>query len=398
MKKVKLVSFKPLKFLQIGKGYKGIYDIKHFNGNIYFIGIRGKRKCVLVINGKEVKKYDFIENLNIVNGKPACDVEKDHKRFVFYNDKELGKQYDLASNVIGIGRKIAYLAKKNNKKFVVLDERKVGREYENNVDINNFISLGNTYAFAFSSENEGRQYIDYGGKIIGKEYMGVYRPMNTGGKLAFWAYTQNEKYQDLHFLVYKDKEFETNGTPRELSNPIKIGDDYAFLVELEGEELKRFIIYDRKEIGKEYEDVKDDIIDIEGKPAFMAKRGDRWLVVFDGKEIGKEFDDVCSLFNLKGKLVFIAEKDEKLFLILYTPDGLEIGMQYESMGYESVDNPVIIDGNIVWSVKRKGKKFLLYKGYLIGEGYDNFKDMQDTNGKLTFIAIKGKKEFLLIEK
>ena len=92
--------------------------------------------------------------------------------------------------------------------------------------------------------------------------------------------------------------------------------------------------------------------DIAGKIVFVAERDDKWFIATeDGKELGKQYDDVEPPQEIAGKIVFVAVKDGKWFIA--TEDGKELGKQYDD-----VDFPQEIAGKIVFRAVKDGKWFI----------------------------------------
>ncbi len=111
----------------------------------------------------------------------------------------------------------------------------------------------------------------------------------------------------VDFIIYDGKEIEKDydGT----ANPVTVGGKLAYQAIKDG---KNFIVYDGKEIGKEY-DYSDSLVDIGWKLAYLAKKDNKSFIVYDGKEIGKEYEVVVPV-NVGGKLAYQVWKDKKILL------------------------------------------------------------------------------------
>jgi hypothetical protein len=148
----------------------------------------------------------------------------------------------------------------------------------------------------------------------------------------------------------------------------------AAVIDEKGEE-KRFIVYDGKEVGKEY-DATVYPVSIGGKLAYTALKNNKVFVVYDGKEIGKEYNSARNPADIGGRLLYFATKDDKYFLV------------YDGKEYDSFVNTEFLDvnGALAYMAIKDGKKFIVYNGKEIGKEYDEISSMLVLDGKLAYIA------------
>ena len=303
-------------------------------------------------------------------------------------------------------------------------------EFKNlNIDIlsfNKLINLGGKVAFWFIDKEKGVGRIFYDGKEIGKEYSQVGEPADINGKIAFTA-TKNKKLVIVYDGKEYGEEYDTARSPANIGGKLtylaaknnvffivsdgkKVASDaYYGFNEIDGNlaydvvnENSIFIMYDGKEIGKQYDGAANPI-SINGKLAYRAieRKGKKTFIVYDGKEYGKDYGFAVNPFWLNGKLGYIASTQEKGYFIVY--DGKEITGDYSLSSEKMVR---IVNGKIAYLANRKingvvdpyYKSVIFYDGKYIGENYDKVFDFIDVNGKLVYIAKKGKESFLVTEK
>ncbi len=314
---------------------------------------------------------------------------------------------------------------------VSLDAATIKNNFESkNLNINirslhRLINLGEKVAFSFIDDESSLGRIFYDGKEIGKEYSGVDDPVDINGEIAFTAITKNKKL----IIVYRDKEYgeeyDTVGSAANISGKLtylaaknstyfiisdgkKIVSDASYygFAEVDGKlayvSNTKGLVYDGKEYGKEY-DGANRPVSLNKKLAYTAieLKDKKTFFVYDGKEYGKEYGFAINPFWLNGKLGFVAATQEKGYFIVY--DGREITGDYSLTGERNIK---IIKGKMAYLVNRKingvvepfYKSVIFYDGKYIGENYDEILDFIDVNGKLVYIAKKGKESFLVTEK
>ncbi len=57
-------------------------------------------------------------------------------------------------------------------------------------------------------------------------------------------------------------------------------------------------------------------VNVGGKLAYIAFKDKKSFIVYNGKEIGKEYDNVEKPIDINGKLAYIATKDKKRFVVM----------------------------------------------------------------------------------
>ncbi len=168
-----------------------------------------------------------------------------------------------------------------------------------------------------------------------------------------------------------------------------------------------FVVYDGKDIGKEYDRIQQ-IKSIDGKLAYMGQISDPYSyeVIYNGNKIAGPYTGIEELRDLKGKLLFriILSYDPWKEAVFF--NGQQIGGEYETT-LGGGHSPVYINGKIAFNVNegcRKSirdpncKQFIVYDGKEIGKEYDLASVATNVGEKLAFIAQKNDEIFVVIEK
>ncbi len=186
-----------------------------------------------------------------------------------------------------------------------------------------------------------------------------------------------------------------------------IGGKPAYTVSLSG---KSFILYDGKEIGREYESASSPV-EIGGKLAYVASKDAKSFVVWGGNETEGRYFDVWSLGDYNGKPIYVAGKEGKSVLVY---GGQEMGTQYDyvwdyrviagKIAYTaSHSNETYISSAIrprsssVKGVSPYGvKNLVVYDGKEVGREYLDAENPLELDGKLVYVALKQDKKYVII--
>ena len=242
---------------------------------------------------------------------------------------------------------------------------------------------------AYIASQDGKSFIVYDGKEIGKEYDSVDSISGIVGKLGYTAYKDGKS-----FIVYDGKEIGkaeayTDATLTDLNGkPVYIfGKSYK-------KDYKKIIFYNGKKtvVNQVPPFLAGGLARVAGKIAYIDNtRSGEEFVVYDGKK-GKAYDHVFDITDVGGKLMYSVVDDGKSFFVY---DGKEIG---ERNDWPSV--PFIINGKLGFSGSKNGKTFIFYDGKEIYQGYDD-SDIYGpvtANGKSAFLITNKKKDFILMQK
>jgi hypothetical protein len=194
----------------------------------------------------------------------------------------------------------------------------------------------------------GKEVIVYDGKEYGGEYDKVYKPMLIGGKLVYSAYNENGS-ETVYYIVQGDKVYTDTNDYYSISYPVDINGKIAFEAYTGGTKAesngKSIIIYDGKRYGEQY-DWASEIFNVNGKLGYIAKEGlgvGKTFLVVDGKEIGKEYQHVYSPVIIDGKLAYSAyKKVDSGWGYFFVYDGKEYDMHVSGGGYRDIS---IVDVN-----------------------------------------------------
>jgi hypothetical protein len=209
---------------------------------------------------------------------------------------------------------------------------------------------------------------------------------NLNGKVAYGVY--KKPLSDSLFIVYEGKEI---GREYDSAHsPAIVNGVLAYTALKDGMQV---IVYGGEEIGKKYSSastVFTEITDLNGKIGYIVSFDDkdkrRSFIVYDGKEFGKEYDYVLQPSIINGVLTYRAEKDGK-WRVVY--DGKEI--------HDTLSFPVGFEGKLAYTIIKNSKSFIIYDGKEIGKEYDNVGSPTFVNGDLAYLAKKDGREFIIYE-
>lgn len=281
---------------------------------------RESNKWLMVRNGRESKRSDYIGEMDHIVGNP-----------IFSPDS---KQFAYAANE---GYKFFYVVngQEKEKYFLNLKERKFLFGSESYPPIPRCIFSSNSKHFVYTIATEaGKKWNTVIDGRKGKEYDYIYG-------LFFSPNTQR----------------------------------FAYIAE---EKDKKFIVLDGIEL-KKYDNIQDLTFSFDNKQlVYTAKKGNKWFVVINGQE-NEKFDQIHGLhFSPDNKqLAFVSKKDNKKFVVL---NGQENKM-FDYIYYDLVFSPdskrfaytagemdkefVILDGN-------EGKKYPYVGSFIFSPNSKHF--------------------------
>jgi hypothetical protein len=370
-------------FIEIGNGYEDISDLKEINGLPAFLATDSYRPAprsavgrfptrsqnwFIVYNNEELgKNFISIDYFTEIDGKLTYVVSNyvhsaDFDTFIVYDGKELGKtdsNYILVDSPTEVNRKLAYRAL-----------RGTGNKYWN--------SSREGYVVVYD-ETEGRVYDDL------QDLTAI------NDKLCYFAFNQSK-----WFLVCNDYESENKydgvvGPPIDVAGKVT----YVAVNYLQTKagyiQMKRFIVHDNQEIGKQYDDASFPV-EINGSLAYLARQGDKSFIVYNGEKYGGKYVDVNRPIQINARLAYSVGKDfEKGKFIVY--DGQEIGKQYYS-----VRDPLEIKGKLTFVTYRENwTTFIVYGNQEIGKNYEWANYPTEIDDKLAFVAMRDGKVFVVME-
>lgn len=388
---------------EIGKEYKNVKAFSEIDDKLVYIAETnikkkdGYNKNVLVYDGKEIgKEYDDVSSPISVNDKLAYLAYKDKKSFVVYSGKEYGKEYDSVSYINAINGKLVYVASKealneaNNyqdRYFVFYDGKEVGGGYSQVQPLMKEIGTKLSYEF-FGNDNKKDGVVIGGKEIInGPSNLHLYKQIDN--KIAYPAYKNDSK--GMRYVMTYDG-VETGNLYEQIDDLIEIKNKLAFVAKKNG---KYFLVYDGKEISKGYDKISA-IFEVANKLTYLAEEEGRQFIVSGGEEIKNNYDMITDVMTIDDKIVYRAFKDRKTFVVY---DGMEMNREDGN-----IPSGLIKVNNKLFYVMWKGKeRIMMYGGHEIGKEYDTVVydtifDFKAINGKLVFLATKGKDSYIVMEK
>ena len=308
--------------------------------------------------GEYATSYTRMAYAGAPGGKPAYIVSnRDGKKLILYDGKEIGSSYDQALSPAIIAGKLFYAGVKNNKYYAVYDGQEIGKDY---------FSIWSPGEYngkpIYIAEKIGKSVLVYDGNEISNasyDYVWSYSIIN--GKIVYLASKSGETYTAFRITPA------TSESRRDIP-------PYG---------IKSVIIYDGKETGREYDTVGFPM-EIGGNLAFIGLKDAKKFLVLGSLE-GTKYDDVGEPLLLNGKPAYIAQKDGKSFLVY---DSQEM-KAYDKIDIFSLKN---VDGKLCYraanSSTNKGKYFIVYDGQEIGKDYDNVLSFAASDGKQAYVADK----------
>jgi hypothetical protein len=298
--------------------------------------------------------YSRIDYAGDLEGKPAYIVTtRDNKKRILYDRKEIGSSYDQALLPAFIAGKLFYAGVRNNKYYAVYDGEGIGMD---------FFSIWSPGEYdgkpIYVAEKLGKSVLVYGGNEINNaSYDYVWSYSLVGGKIAYLASKNGETYKKI---VPQTSESGRDVPP---------------------EGVKSVLVYDGREIGREYDTVGFPM-EVGGKLAYLALKGGKNFIVVGGLE-GSVYDVIHKPLIIGGKLAYIAEKGGKIFLVY---DGVETAA-YDRIDYASLEDA---GGKPAYRAadpgRKKGKYFMVYNGTEIGKEYDNVLSYAASGEKQAYVA------------
>ena len=160
-----------------------------------------------------------------------------------------------------------------------------------------------------------------------------------------------------------------------------------------------YIVYDGKEIGREYDSVQS-VVKIGEKLAFLAIKDRRSFIVYDGVELGKEYQSVQEPMNIGGDLGYRAQRYINGVVSWYgVYKGKEITEEYGTFSFDplSADQLAVVDGKLAYVAQKGQSWFVVYDGAPVGEKYGRSSLPKNINGKLAYTAITGEKVYVVYD-
>jgi len=298
------------------------------NSQTYLYKASLKNKSFIVINTKEEKKYDSIDDpIFSSTGKSyGYSTFSNNAQWVVINGKE-SKKYELISGDItfsGDGSKAGYVIYKDIYKSLIIDDKEQSVFFDIYENTLKFDYLGNNYIFVAKDSNLSTVFVK--NNIAEGKYSSIDTTIISKDGQNYY-YTANYSYSD-----YK-KNFATVTEYYVVHNGNKIGtfDDI----------LKNSLITDST--GRHY--------------VFTAKKNGKWHIYYDGISIAAQDYPSFPYLSYDGKtVVYISQKsDNKMSMVINNKEG-EV---FDQVFYP-VFNPA--DNSVVYAAKLNNKIFIVKDG------------------------------------
>ncbi len=371
--------------IQLGetsRDFDGIKQMVAINGKLAFIGTKGNKQFV-VEDQKEVE-YDYVQSLQDVGGKLAYIAKKSGKTFVVYNGNNVVETEGLAANLIAVnGKPAVQLIEKNNNQHINYDGRifGLGKEYDSiqfPTDIGGkLVYIGSTFK---NGKNIARVIME--GQEISSAFDDIREIIDIDGKPVFTA-TENWKSVLIFGNKIASQQYDS------IMGLYNAGGKPAFIAFNKGSS-NPLVVYDGREMGPY--DYVEGPLGYHEKVIFGVVKSGKSFIIYDGKEFGKEYDSASSPQIVEGKLAFVAKKGQETFIV-YDMSELKVN-GYTPKGYTITT----VGDKLAYIASKDGKDFVIYKNSQIGPFDEVKKPLIDLGGKLAFIGIKNGKEGIFTEK
>lgn len=318
-----------------------------------------QNSSIITLNGTEFIEqelsYDEIIDIAEINNKPSylVGVQNDsvYKRFILYENEEIGKEYKNIHSQLEIDGKLAYNAFDGEESFIVFDGEEIGRKYEgvySPVEVDDKL--------ACLAKEESQSFIVYKGQEIGKDYDRVSDPTEINEKLAYIA-----KEDTKEFLVYEGEEGDEYDDVRGLK---EINNKPAYSVR---ENKSSFILYDNKKFGEGYSSEEytrvSDPMKVNEELAYRITRGIDWSRETSFVYEGKEYKDARELTGVDGKLAYVLisgrERTGKCTGCVNYETVISYGGKKIGQKYDSVSNPTEVNGKLVFSAREEDNLYVV---------------------------------------
>jgi hypothetical protein len=366
--------------------YSRVFYLNEVAGKLMYVGQKGGNYSVFY-DGRKIGDYDFLYSLLEVDGKLAFTAKKGNDTLLVYDGKVIGSGYETVNGMLdqyedisskNPRQKLGYAAVKGGKSLLVYDGVEYGGEYDyvgrivdphkcdtgdsrtsHPAETRGFHRMVNGTGYylqveftevngkpAYIAGKDGKEFVVYDGKELGKQYDGVAQPKGVGSKLAYVASMNNRT-----FMVFGEE-----GLGKEYDYtlfPMDVGGKLAYTA---GKNGRYYIVYDGREVYEGSEDTPVGYTkEIDGKPAYFAMKDGNWTVFFDGKEYPTDL----SWFKSVGrKIVYVTSEPDgpynNKYGLIY--DGKQIAKEYDANAGFDVEN---LDGKLVYVARRNGIWYLV---------------------------------------
>ena len=303
---------------------------------------------------------------------------------------EIGREYDDAYNPIEVNGKLAFIARRDGKAFVVDAGEKRLAEYEAITEIANIGS-----GLAFTAVKDRKSDVFFGNQKILTDQYSVSNLHEIEGQLTFNV--RHEKSDNAYTIYFGGEEV---GKEYDfiIGEPVQINGKLAFLAQKQNEV---FLVSNGEKASNAYKNA-DTLISVNATYAFIATKPPtqpvqftgntteiarllqgKSIVVYDGKELGEEYDGITHLFNFAEKLLYIAATKTGQYVLVL--EGKEITREYDQI-FAITD----VNGRLAFAAKLGVKTLIFYDNEKIDEltGTETLQVLQNAHGKLAYAVKK----------
>lgn len=315
----------------------GMIDLRFFvfssdGKRMGFIGGNGNKELA-VVDGKEGKYYNYVGGLMFSRDSQhfMYNASFGNKRFIVKDATEIAESNNLETAIFNPDfSRTACIYKEGDKKYVVVDG-KPGKQYDNITELK-FSPSGKRFAYAAWDDLERTMYV-----VLDDQEQKVYQWVKDiifSPDSEHIAYSAGIKGKNERCIVVDANEgkkyvLELTKPNYNVSPPVFSPDSkhFGYVVEIGNQS---WMVVDEVE-GRHYDKIRKESPDgfnskwdksftfgPDGKVAYWAQKGSKWLVVVNGVE-SQSYDEYLEngkiLFEGPNQLSFVALRDKEIFRV-----------------------------------------------------------------------------------
>lgn len=185
-----------------------------------------------------------------------------------------------------------------------------------------------------------------------------------------------------------------------IKRQINVGGKVAYVL-FNHSTKKNVVMWDGKEYGANYVQIRDYVYDIDGELAFVGIKNSGEYIVAGNKEYGP-YSSVSWVEDYEGHLVAQVIKNEEL---IFTLDGQEygVGQDYRSLEFiqgqrKTHAKSVVINGEFVFATRKDGRNIIISNNKEIAEISSYYSGPYVANNKLVYVeTLKDKTSQLIVD-
>lgn len=337
-----------------------------------------------MFSAKETKESELIREIAVNKNKKEIAIIRKNGDVWAVTELVEGQNPKTSEEYTEIGQmsygndKLVFSAKKKDGKWTVIEDFfEEGAEYEN---IKNLVVDDKDKVY-FVGEKDDLDFVvvDYKEIESDKEVLG-FALSDTYDSYCVYATYENGEWFLKDNTGYKSEAFSYASTPRQFRNG-----KWAAIVKEKTTNVWAIVINgEKKPINQDVTEISYFIINDKDEFSLVfMKPNDKWVLLYPSGEVAQEYNAVMEpLFHPDGEVVYIVESRTPGKGFELRKGRKEVTLA-EALG--DTKNLNIIDGNVSYLTKNKGKWDLYIGSKLVGS-YTNTSNIKAVGNKLVFGA------------